>query len=275
VRGHEVDAGGGAAALPRVQVGTAGHPGGDVAEHPALATPQVADRVAVLAVPLRPQRREVADLVPALADVPGLGDELHPADDRVLLDQVEERRQSVDVVELAGQRRGEVETEPVDVHLGHPVAEAVHDELQRAGVPHVEGVPRAREVAVVPRFVVHQPVVRVVVEALEREHRSEVVALGGVVEHDVEDHLQAGLVEVAHHRLELAGGVLGAGRRGVAGVRGEEPDRVVPPVVAEALLDEMGVVDEVVHRLELDRRDAEIGEVPDDLGVGQAGVGAA
>jgi hypothetical protein len=62
-------------------------------------------------------RREVADLVAALADVPRLGDELHLGDDRVLVDQVEERRQPVDLVELAGQRRGEVEPEAVDVHL--------------------------------------------------------------------------------------------------------------------------------------------------------------
>ena len=41
-----------------------------------LAAPEVADRVAVLAVPLRPQRREAADLVAAVADVPRLGDQL-------------------------------------------------------------------------------------------------------------------------------------------------------------------------------------------------------
>src|SRR3712207_7286656 len=43
----------------------------------ALAPPEVADGVAVLAVPLRPQCREVPDLVAALADVPRLGDQLH------------------------------------------------------------------------------------------------------------------------------------------------------------------------------------------------------
>src|SRR3712207_7967224 len=42
----------------------------------------ISDRVAVLAVPLGPQGREVADLVAAVADVPGLGDELDLADDR-------------------------------------------------------------------------------------------------------------------------------------------------------------------------------------------------
>ena len=114
-----------------------------------LAAPEVAHRVAVAAVPLRPQRREVADLVAALADVPRLGDELHLADDRVLLDEVEERRQPVDLVELAGQRGGEVEAEPVDVHLGHPVAQRVHDQLQHVRVAHVQAVAGAGVVDVV------------------------------------------------------------------------------------------------------------------------------
>jgi hypothetical protein len=59
---------------------------------------------------------------------------------------------------------------------------------------------------------------------------AEVVALGGVVVDDVEDHLDAGRCS-AHHGLEL-GDLLAAGRRRVAGVGGEEPDRVVAPVVA-------------------------------------------
>ena len=80
-----------------------------------VAAPEVADRVAVYAVPLRPQDREVADLVAALADVPRLGDQLHLREHRVLVDDVEERGQPVDVVQLAGQRGGEVEAEAVDV----------------------------------------------------------------------------------------------------------------------------------------------------------------
>ena len=46
------------------------------------------------------------------------------------MNDVEEGAEPVDVVELAGQRAGQIEAEPVDVHLEHPVAQAVHDELQ-------------------------------------------------------------------------------------------------------------------------------------------------
>src|SRR3546814_9384977 len=52
----------------------------------------------------------------------------------------EERGEAVDLVALAGQGRRQVEAEPVDVHLGHPVAQRVHDQLQRVGVSHVEAV---------------------------------------------------------------------------------------------------------------------------------------
>ena len=103
-----------------VEVGAAGEAVGELGERLIGAAPEVAHRVAVLAVPLRPQRREVADLVAALADVPRLGDELHLADDRILLDEVEERRQPIDVVQLARERRRQVEAEAVDVHLDAP-----------------------------------------------------------------------------------------------------------------------------------------------------------
>jgi hypothetical protein len=58
-------------------------------------------------------------------------------------------------------------------------------------------------VHVVPRSSPIEPVVGGVVDALERQHRPEVVALGRVVVDDVEDHLDAGLVQGLHHLLEL------------------------------------------------------------------------
>src|SRR5436305_2763119 len=133
VGGDEVDAGRGAPASGGLEFGAAGEAQGEVAQGPGLAPPVVADRVAVPAVPLGPERREVADLIAAFSHVPGLGDELDLADHRVLLDDVEEGRQAVHVVELAGQGGGEVEAEAVHVHVEHPVAQRVHDELSTWG----------------------------------------------------------------------------------------------------------------------------------------------
>ena len=174
-----------------VEVGRAGEALRELADV-ALAAPEVAHRVAVLPVPLRPEHREVADLVAARPDVPRLGDQLHLREHRVLVDHVEEGREPVDVVELARERRREVEAEAVDVALEHPVAERVHDQPQHGRVDRVERVAGAREVHVEARVVGHQPVVAAVVEPAEGEHRPEVVPLGGVVVDDVEDHLDAG-----------------------------------------------------------------------------------
>ena len=142
VGGDEVDARVGPPAARLVEVARAGEAIAELRELPAVAPPEAADGVAVLAVPLRPAHREVADLVAAFAEVPGLGDQLDLGDDRVLVDDVEERRQAVDVVELARQRGGEVEAEAVDVHLEHPVAQAVHDELERARVHQLSVLPQ-------------------------------------------------------------------------------------------------------------------------------------
>jgi hypothetical protein len=136
-------------------------------------------------------RGEVADLIPPLADVPGFGDQVDVGQHGILLDEVEKRRQPVDGVQLARQRRCQIESEPVDVHLGHPVPKRVHDELQHVRMPHVQAVAGAGEIEVVARVVVDEPVVRVVVDSPHRQHRTEVVALRGVVVDDIEDDLYA------------------------------------------------------------------------------------
>ncbi len=204
VRGDEVDAGVRPPAVVLVEVGAAGEAVGELAERPLLAAPVVAHRVAVLAVPLAPAHREVADLVAALADVPRLGDQLDVGEHRVLVNDVEERRQPIDVVELARQRRRQVEAEAVDVHLLHPVAQRVHHQLQRVRMPHVQAVAGAGVVHVVAGVALDRPVVGAVVDPLEAQHRPEVVAFAGVVVDHVEDHLEPGGVQRLHHRLELA-----------------------------------------------------------------------
>ena len=153
VRGDEVDAGVGAPRGALVEVGAAGEAGAEFRQRLVAAAPEVAHRVAVLAVPLGPQRREVADLVAPFADVPRLRDQLDPVDHRILLDEIEERAEAIDVVQLARQRRREIETEAVHVHVEHPVAQAVHDQLQHVRVHHVQRVAGARVVHVVAAVV--------------------------------------------------------------------------------------------------------------------------
>ena len=82
VRGDEVDRRERQPAVVAVEVRRAGEPVGEVADAAGAVRPEVAHGVAVLAVPLRPQRRELADLVAAVADVPRLGDQLDLRDQR-------------------------------------------------------------------------------------------------------------------------------------------------------------------------------------------------
>jgi hypothetical protein len=63
------------------------------------------------------------------------------------------------------------------------------------------------------------------------------ISLGGVVEHHVEDHLQAAAVQRVDHGLEFAhlpAGVPGAHRGGIGVVGSKKTYRVVTPVVGEA-----------------------------------------
>jgi hypothetical protein len=81
------------------------------------------------------------------------------------------------------------------VHLGHPVAETVEDELERPWVVDVDAVATAGEVMIAAEVVRDEAVVRGVVEAAETERRPTVVPLAGVVVDDVEEDLDADAVK--------------------------------------------------------------------------------
>ena len=83
------------------------------------------------------------------------------------MDKVEECGESVDLSELAGKRGGQIEAEAVDVHLSHPVAQGVHDELEDLRGTHEQGVARSRRVEVVAAIPIHEAVIRRVVDAAE------------------------------------------------------------------------------------------------------------
>ena len=71
---------------------------------------------------------------------------------RVLVNDLEESVQLVHAVRVAREGGGEIEAEPVDVHVVHPIAQAVHDELERARMEQIEGVAGAGEIQVEPRI---------------------------------------------------------------------------------------------------------------------------
>ena len=256
MRRDEVDGRRGAAAVVGVEIGRTSKTRGEFAQGGGLAAPEVADRVAVLAVPLTPDGREVAHLVAIVADIPGLGDELDLADHRVLLDQVEEGRELGDIIQFARERRGEVEAETVDVHLRDPIAQRIHDELQRVRVTDVEGVTGAGVVHVVRLVALDDAVIRLVVDTAESDGGAQVVALGGVVVDHIEDDLEACGVKAAHHGLKLGDDFARLIRHGVVRLGREETKGVVAPVVAQADSAQTIILEELVDWHELDRGDA-------------------
>ena len=80
---------------------------------------------------------------------------------------VEEGSQSVDFMQFAGESRCQVEAETVNVHLEHPVAKTVHDELQHTRMAHIQRIASARVIGVVAGIVGRDAVVDGVIDAAE------------------------------------------------------------------------------------------------------------
>ena len=184
--------------------------------------------------------------------IPRLGDQFAVGQHGIVGDGFEERgvgkRMSLRVTAEHG---GEVETKSVDVVFGGPVAQAIEDEVADHGVVAVEGVAATAEVEVIA--VGCEEVVGLVVEAAEGNDGAGRVALGGVVEDNIEDDLDTGGVERFDQIFEFVDllAVLTAG--GEAGFGGAEGERAVAPVV-DQLFAGLRVVVEVFVFVELENR---------------------
>ena len=148
------------------------------------------------------------------------------------------------------------------MHLLDPVAQTVHDHPADDRVIAVERIPAAGVVGV-PGAVLVEDVVSRVVDSAETERRTGAIAFGGVVEHHVEDDLDAGPVKSLYHVTELVHGAECVGSRAISWVRREEGDRLVTPVVDQPRRASLGV--ERVHRKQFDGGDAEFPEIGDLL----------
>ena len=135
----------------------------------------------------------------------------------------------------------------------------------------VERVSGSGVVDVIAMLIRQRSIVREIVDPLESERRPHLVALGRVIVDHVEDHLDAGVVEGADH---IAQPLLST-RPQIAVRRGEEAQRIVSPIVPQALGEQVVVVREPVDREKFDRRDPERLHIADNLLVAEALEGAA
>src|SRR5208282_2535378 len=121
--GDEIDARPRTPAAVAEDVGRARHARGEIGDEALVAFPKTPDRVAVLPIPLGPTRRKITELIAIGAEIPRLGNQLEPSHDRILSDRVEKRAVLLVIVVLAGERRGQIEAETVDMHLQRPVTQ--------------------------------------------------------------------------------------------------------------------------------------------------------
>jgi len=97
-----------------------------------------------------------------------------------------------------------------------------------------EGVSATRQVSSIPRFVARsEPVKDAVVDALQVDHGPILIAFARVVEHDVENDLEAVSVCLFHEVAELPHMRRGIGRHAIACLGRKERDRIVAPEVRE------------------------------------------
>ena len=275
VRRDEVDAGGRMAAVMLIEIGTAGEARGEFRERGIHAAPIIARRVAVFAVPFRPARRKIADLIAAVADIPRLGNQLDAGNERVLVDNIEKRAEPVNRVKLPRKGGGEVESEAVHMHVLNPIAQAVHNQAQHVRVHHVQRVARAGEIHVIAALVVNKPVIGRIVNAAKAEHGAEMIPLGGVIIDDIQNHLDSGAVQGFHHFLELRDLLAADAERGKARVRREKADGVVAPIIAQAAILQMAVRDRVMHRHQFNGGHTEPLEIANDGGMRQPRIRSA
>ena len=173
---------------------------------------------------------------------------------------------------VASEDGSQVEAEAVDVVVGHPVAQALHNHVTHIGVVAVQGIAAATEIIVIALRGQH--IIGLVVDAAIGDVGALLVALSGVVEHHVEHHFNAVLMQLFHHVLQLVHLHGEPARRGVCGLGGKESYVAVAPQVVERAPIDRGdaVVFKLVELMDghqfhaVDAQFLQIGNLLDDAG---------
>ena len=127
-------------------------------------------------------------------------------------------------------------------------------------MPDIERITAAGRVQVITRIDIVQTVIGRVIQAPMAQCRTELISLGRVIEDDVEQHLQSGLMQRVDHRLELldlAAEASSAHCRGIGMVRCEIADRVVSPIIRQTPLYQEAFRHTLVYWEQLDRSDTQ------------------
>src|SRR5208337_2364979 len=110
-----------------------------------------------------------------------LGNQFHGGKHGVLAARFEESALIIESVGLSCQNCAEIEAKSVDPRLLDPIAQAVGYHLQHSGMVHIYRVTSSGVVDVIPLLIGNQPIVTGIIDSLEREGRTELIALGRVI----------------------------------------------------------------------------------------------
>src|SRR5260370_18820436 len=140
-------------------------------------------------------------------------------------------------------------------------------------MPGVDAVSGPGKVEMIPRIIRAETVIGPVFKASKRNRRPELVPFAGVVIDDVEDDLDASLMEALHHFLEFSD-FLAVVPAGESRVRSKETEGVVPPVIGEAPFEQEALIHPGMNWQQLDRGDSQAPKMLEDRGSGQPQVGS-
>ena len=164
----------------------------------------------------------------------------------------------------------EIEAKAVETAVDHPAPQRADRHVDDQRAVEREAIAGAGVVDVKRRIARVEAEPGRVVEAAERQRRPELVALAVVVEDDVENRLHARRMQRVGRRANLRPAAGSKPRIGRA-----EHHGIIAPCVREAERRHMPLVDEGVGRHDLDRGDAERGEMRDRRGMREPGEGSA
>ena len=121
------------------------------------------------------------------------------------------------------------------MHVHDPVTKHIPDELPHDGMICVKRIANAGKVLVVSAPVLLQHVEDRVLNTAQRNRGSQFISLGRVVQHDIQDHFNAGAVKSLDHFSELPDLLTVRSSNAIGLLGSEKGDGIVAPIVFESL----------------------------------------
>src|SRR5205814_10465689 len=97
--------------------------------------------------------------------------------------------QCVEALVIAREDGREIETKTIDMHVHHPIAQAIHHQLKDTRVKQIKNVTRPSEIDIKARMLTIHAVVRKIVDPAEAERKTEVSSFSRMNADRVQNHL--------------------------------------------------------------------------------------